>query len=166
MKKLCLIRHAKSSWDSPTLLDFERSLNDRGYHDAHLMGKILKEKAIYPDMILSSPAKRAKESINIISHELGIDSNKITFDERLYDSNISKYFYTIYECVKDDIDTLFLVAHNPTITEFANIIDPTFREPFKTTSIVCIDLQIESWQKLSNNRGRVKFHIYPKMFKN
>lgn len=165
MKKLCLIRHAKSSWDNPLLSDFERPLNTRGYNDAHLMSKILKEKNLYPDMILSSPAKRAKETITIISEELSINKDKISFDERLYDSNIQNYFYTIYEKVPDNIKTLFLVAHNPTITEFANIIDPNFKEAFKTTSIVCFELNINSWQKLTNRSGKAKFHIYPKMFK-
>ena len=163
MKKLCLIRHAKSSWESPSLSDFDRSLNERGLNDAKLMGRVLKEKGIKPDLILSSSAKRAKMTTDIISDEIGIDN--IIFDDRLYDSDITKYFYTIYEKVDDSIDTLFLIAHNPTISHFANIIDPNFYDDFKTTSIVCMDLDINSWQKLTNRSGKVEFHTYPKMFK-
>ena len=165
MKKLCLIRHAKSSWDDLSILDFDRSLAKRGYKDAKIMGKVLKNKNIFPDLILSSSAKRAKETVKTILKEIDISENKIIFDDRLYDSNISNYFYTIYEKVSNNVETLFLVAHNPTITQFANIIDPTFQEVFKTTSIAYIHLNIDDWQKLSNNSGKVIFHIYPQMFK-
>ena len=58
MKTLLIIRHAKSSWDIASLNDFDRSLNERGKKDAPRMAKRLKEKDIYPDVMISSPAKR------------------------------------------------------------------------------------------------------------
>ncbi|MFM7854987.1 MAG: SixA phosphatase family protein, partial [Flammeovirgaceae bacterium] len=65
MKKLYIIRHAKSSWDEPDLADFERPLSDRGKRDAPRMAKRLKEKRLTPDAVLTSPARRAKNTCHI-----------------------------------------------------------------------------------------------------
>ena len=66
MKTLLLLRHAKSSWDDPSLSDFDRPLAPRGKKDAPLMGKALKERAPSPDLILSSPAARAKATVKAV----------------------------------------------------------------------------------------------------
>ncbi len=70
MKTLYIIRHAKSSWKDTTLDDFDRSLNKRGKLNAPLMGDRLKSKNIVPDLILSSPAKRAKKTAKIIAEKV------------------------------------------------------------------------------------------------
>lgn len=75
MKHLYLIRHAKSSWSNPLLDDFERPLNQRGKNDAPLMAKILLEKQIFPDFLLSSPAKRAKTTAEIFAEQLNFTSD-------------------------------------------------------------------------------------------
>ncbi len=62
MKKLHLIRHAKSDWSNPILDDFDRPLNKRGKKNAPFMGKILRDKGVNPDLIISSPAYRARET--------------------------------------------------------------------------------------------------------
>ncbi|MCK5293309.1 MAG: histidine phosphatase family protein, partial [Arcobacteraceae bacterium] len=79
-KKLYIIRHAKSSWKDFTLDDFDRPLNKRGRLNAPFMGKILKGKNIIPDIILSSPALRAKTTAKIIANEIGF-SKSIIYDE-------------------------------------------------------------------------------------
>ena len=70
MKKLYIIRHAKSSWKDSTLGDFERPLNKRGKLNAPLMGKRLKKKKVCPDIIISSPAIRAKRTAEIIAKKV------------------------------------------------------------------------------------------------
>ena len=66
-RTLVLIRHAKSSWSNPGEADFERPLNDRGERDAPRMGARLKELKIKPDLIVCSPAKRAKQTAKRIA---------------------------------------------------------------------------------------------------
>ena len=66
MKKLFLIRHAKSDWSNPTLDDFDRPLNERGKTNAPFIGDLLREKGVFPDVIISSPAYRARETARII----------------------------------------------------------------------------------------------------
>ena len=93
MKKLFLIRHAKSSWDDATLKDFDRPLNKRGEQNAPLMAKRLKTKQITPDIIYASPANRAK-------------STALIFDALLNPSSKIQWIPTLYESSKETIITL------------------------------------------------------------
>lgn len=70
MKELILIRHAKSSWSNPLLEDFERPLNKRGAKNAPFMAKVLKQKEVNPDLIISSPSKRTKDTLDFFIKEL------------------------------------------------------------------------------------------------
>ena len=71
MKKLYLIRHAKSSWSNPGLADFERPLNKRGLKDAATMGKVLKKTLLKPNRVLTSSARRALETVEIVADKIG-----------------------------------------------------------------------------------------------
>ena len=71
MKRLVLIRHAKSSWKNPGLRDFDRPLNKRGKADAPEMGRRLAQRSLMPDRLLSSPAKRAIRTAEIIADAIG-----------------------------------------------------------------------------------------------
>ena len=88
MKKLFLIRHAKSSWEDFNLDDFDRPLNNRGEKDAPFMGKLLKKKKPKPDLIISSPALRTKLTAQIMAKEIGYD-DKIVFDKTIYEAPLS-----------------------------------------------------------------------------
>jgi len=77
MKKLCIVRHAKSSWDDPGLLDLERPLNKRGKRDAPFMGERLKKYKVKPDLIISSPAKRAMKTAKIIASKINYPVKKL-----------------------------------------------------------------------------------------
>ena len=83
MKTLYVIRHAKSSWDEPDQSDFERGLNDRGKRDAPRMGKRLKERGIHPDLMLSSPAKRAYSTAKRIAEVLDYSTKNIATDKEI-----------------------------------------------------------------------------------
>ena len=83
MKELILIRHAKSSWSNPLLEDFERPLNKRGERDAPFMAKILKQKEINPDLIISSPSKRTKDTLDFFIKEFDY-KGEIIFEESIY----------------------------------------------------------------------------------
>ena len=84
MKTLYLIRHAKSSWDDPSLDDFNRPLNERGEKDAPRMGKRLKEREVTADLMITSPAKRALKTCKAIAKVLGYPGEKIKTDRSLY----------------------------------------------------------------------------------
>src|SRR5688500_9738993 len=84
MKTLILVRHAKSSWDTPGLTEFERPLNERGKKDAPEMASRLKDKGIKLDHVVSSPAKRAKRTARFFAETFDIDKDDILLVEDLY----------------------------------------------------------------------------------
>src|SRR5689334_15141316 len=105
MKTLYVIRHAKSSWDSPVLRDFDRPLNERGERDAPRMGKRLKEREVVPDLLLTSPAKRALKTSEFIASVLRYPLENIKTDKNLYHAdedeilNIVKKINNKHDCV-------------------------------------------------------------------
>ena len=123
MKKLYLIRHAKSSWDDSTLDDFERPLNSRGEKDAPKMGKHLQERRLTPAVALTSPAKRAFDTCKVFTQILGFDPTKIISDKRLYhatEDTLLKIIRELKNHPKDDEENILLFGHNPGLTDFAN----------------------------------------------
>ena len=83
MKTLLILRHAKSSWKFPDLSDHDRPLNRRGKQDAPRMGRLLKEKGLVPDLVISSTATRAKDTATAVAKHSGYKGRKINF-ESLY----------------------------------------------------------------------------------
>jgi phosphohistidine phosphatase len=161
MKKLFIIRHAKSSWDSKVRSDFDRPLNKRGLRDAPMMGKILKKAKIIPDLILASSAKRAKKTAIFISNEIGYKENDIVFDEDLYLSSVDELVDIISE-VDSDINTLFIVAHNPGVTNFVNSFCKEKISNLPTTGIFSMEFDISSWKSISTQSAKKCFFDYPK----
>ena len=86
MKTVILVRHAKSSWKDSSLKDYDRPLNKRGKRDAPFMGKKIREREILPDLILSSPAKRARKTAIRVAEEIGYPKEKIQYDDKMYHS--------------------------------------------------------------------------------
>ena len=87
MKRLTLIRHAKSSHDSPLMRDFDRPLNARGIRDATLLGRHLDETHDFlPDLVISSPATRAITTARMLAKETAISEWGIRQDERIYEA--------------------------------------------------------------------------------
>src|SRR4051812_22854209 len=118
MKIIYLIRHAKSSWDLNDLPDIDRSLNERGFRDAHLMGGKLSEKGVNPDLIISSPAVRAITTALIIARKIHYPEDKIILRKSLYETSSAEYLKEIAQ-LKESINSVMLFGHNPIITEAA-----------------------------------------------
>jgi phosphohistidine phosphatase len=119
MKTLFLIRHAKSSWDDPALPDKDRPLGDRGRRDAPKMGKRLAKRDVKPDLILSSPARRALKTAEIIAKKLDYKLKDIVVDDRLYASAVHDLLNVIHK-LGDKLERVILFGHNPELTELAH----------------------------------------------
>lgn len=162
MKTLCLIRHAKSSWDDPFLNDFDRPLNERGRTDAPKMGKRLKEKDIHPDLLLSSPAERALSTCLIIAEKIGYRLSNVHTDRRLYHANEDELL-SIVHGFNDANDEVVIFGHNPALTDFVNKLNHELvTDNIPTCGIVCIKLAVESWKKVKWGEGEVDFFDFPK----
>ena len=151
MKTIYIIRHAKSSWDDPDLSDFQRPLNERGKRDAPRMGKRLKEKDLHPDVVLSSPARRALSTAKRICKEIGFEKANIRTDRRLYHADEEAILAVLRE-IRDKHDLAFIFGHNPGLTDFVNLIARDDTEAnakgkgviFLTCHVGAFDLQVST----------------------
>ncbi|MBF8257817.1 MAG: phosphoglycerate mutase family domain protein [Actinobacteria bacterium] len=164
MKTVVLVRHAKSSWKDTSLKDFDRPLNKRGERDAPLMGKKLKERRVMPDLILSSPAKRAKKTATCIAEEIGYPKNKILYNDKMYHSG-GRVLLEIVRNQDDEHGTIMLFGHNPDLGDLAEMLldsDPVYAIP--TTGVYCIRFDVDSWKDIREGNGEVVFFDYPKRY--
>ncbi|MDD2653186.1 MAG: histidine phosphatase family protein [Sulfurimonas sp.] len=159
MKKLYIIRHAKSSWSDEALEDFERPLNKRGKANAPMMGERLKEKHIMPDIILSSPAKRAKSTAQMIAKEIGY-KKKVLFDANIYEANV-EVLRNILRSLDDKNGTVFLVGHNPSLNDLAHYyVD--FEANIPTCGVVEIAFASKKWAEIEPKDAELLSFDYPK----
>ena len=163
MRTLVLIRHAKSSWANPLQSDFERPLNDRGKAEAPAMGERLRKLKVTPDLIIASSAKRTRQTAKKIAKELGYDTEAIKWEEKLYHCIPSVLEEVIYE-VDDKVKTVFIVAHNPGITEFVNQLSPQFSiDHMPTCGVVDAEVDTDQWNHFSTAKRKVILFEYPGM---
>lgn len=165
MKKIYLIRHAKSSWKEPMLNDFDRGLNQRGKRDIPKMAARLKSANILPDFVISSPAKRAKKTAQKISQIIGYDKKDIYFDDSLYEGGFDTYLHVIQN-IDNRYSSVFLFAHNMTITDVAERLGNIMIGNMPTCSIVCIEFNGDDFAKISPKSGKVLFFDFPKSVSN
>lgn len=159
MKKLYIIRHAKSSWGDAELNDFERPLSKRGKANAPMMGERLKKKGIMADIIISSPAKRAKSTAEMIAKEVGYEK-KVLFDENIYESSVAT-LRKILTALDDKQSTVFLVGHNPELNMLVDYY-VKFYENIPTCGVVEIEFKCDKWAEIEPKNAKLISFDYPK----
>ncbi|MDQ4122918.1 MAG: histidine phosphatase family protein [Acidobacteriota bacterium] len=158
MKTLYVLRHAKSDWNDASLTDFERPLNERGLTAARKMGEFMRERGIEPDLIVSSPARRARETAQIVKDAAGFEAN-IRFERRIYEASIG-YLIEIVSEVENDCRKLLIVGHNPGFEQLVeNLTGELHAMP--TAALAEIALPIESWSETMRG-GKLKNLFKPK----
>lgn len=158
MRKLILLRHAKSSWKDTSLDDFDRPLNRRGKRDAPIMADKLTMRKIKIGLIISSPAKRTTETAKIFANILGYQS-EIIFNDKLYEASYNDILEVI-NLIDDKYQNVLLVCHNPGITDLANYISNYFIENISTSGIVGLSTN-NSWKNINENGCTLLFYDYP-----
>src|SRR5947207_2904162 len=113
MKRLLIMRHAKSNWDDPRLADVDRPLNDRGKRAAPFIGGLMRRLDLIPDRILSSPARRARKTAKLAA-EAGAFDIEIEIDDRIYEASGNALRQVVSE-TGDAFSSIMLVGHNPGI---------------------------------------------------
>jgi len=160
-KTLVVIRHAKSSWANPLQSDFERPLNERGKKEAPEMGEKLKSLNIIPDLIVASSAKRTRQTAKKIAKEVGYDAEHIKWEEKLYHCIPSVLEETVSE-TDDKVKTIFIVGHNPGITEFVNQLSPDFGiGNMPTCGVVAAHVDTKEWNNFAMAKRKVFLFEYP-----
>jgi phosphohistidine phosphatase len=161
MKTLYLVRHAKSDWGNEALDDIDRPLNARGYNDAHAMGKRMKAKHDPPDLIFTSDAIRALSTAIILARELGLKDGKLQVCRDLYEASTDSLLNFIRH-VDDRYEKIYLVCHNPGITNLVNRVCNASIDNIPTAGIACIDIETVSWRKAGEAEGGLRYFDFPK----
>jgi len=162
MKRLILIRHAKSSWDAP-FDDHARTLDARGRDAASRIGGWLAAQEYRPDVVYSSDAARTQETTDRIVAELGTPPN-VTLLDTLYHASTARLMKTLKAAQRD---TIAIVAHNPGISIFAeDIVAAKPKHPkflmYPTGATLICDFDIQSWKEAKPRSGKVVDFIVPK----
>jgi phosphohistidine phosphatase len=161
MKTLLIIRHAKSSWDTATLSDFDRPLNERGKKDAPAMAKRLLENKVTPELFIASPAKRAKKTAELFIKEFGKNENEIVFISELYHAP-ADLFYDIIAKFDDKYNSIAIFSHNPGITDFVNLLTTVQVDNMPTCGIFAVTSPANTWDEFSSAEKEFWFFDYPK----
>jgi|AGTN01.2.fsa_nt_gi Phosphohistidine phosphatase SixA len=159
MKQLYLLRHAKSSWDDDSLDDFDRPLNPRGKKAAPLMGKVVKERDIAPDIILCSPAKRTKQTIKLVNETAKLKAD-VTFEEAIYDSSAAD-LRKLLKKQKKSVGSILLIGHNPGLEELLEQLTGKY-EPLPTAALVQIDVNSDDWSHIKDGANKLAWIVRPK----
>jgi phosphohistidine phosphatase len=161
MKHLMIIRHAKSSWETP-LNDVDRPLTVKGFQDAHLVSTEI-TKMLPPLLtVWSSVAKRASETAVVFSQNISYPLDSIQFKEELYTFD-EKALEKVIKTCSDDCSCLLVFGHNEAITNFVNKFGNVFIENVATCGFVHIIFDDQSWSTIS--RGNTHNIIFPKDLK-
>lgn len=161
MKRLFLIRHAKSSWGDADIDDFKRPLNNRGKRNCPEMAERLARLSVLPDLILASPAKRAKKTAICMAKGTGYPVSAISYHEGLYLGSMT-YHLDLLEKGFKKADTVFLVGHNYTITELAEFLTDICISNVPTCGVVAIEYAEKEGFSRDTGRGSLLFFDFPK----
>lgn len=161
MKVLYLMRHAKSSWKDPDLVDHQRPLNKRGQAAALEMGRRLKAKGVRLDIIVSSDAKRAVATAMAVAKILRLSPNAIRENADLYHASAEMVLDVVHQ-FKDMWKTAMIVGHNPSFTELADRYHPDRIANVPTAGIVELRLKVLSWRRIHQNDLAFSSFDFPK----
>ena len=164
MKNLYLLRHAKSSWDDPSLSDAERPLNGRGRRDAPLMGAALGAR-LSPMTFHVSPAERAQQTFAALQQGwAGLEVQHGITAPTLYTFDYREVLRWI-AAQPDDTDSLALVGHNPAFTELVNFfVGPGTLDNLPTAGWAELSIRIDEWSQAPDAKGEgaLVYHLFPK----
>ena len=158
MKKLFIIRHTQKD-ESISGDDYDRPLTDLGLQNAHEIGKFLDNKNVKIDLIVASPAKRTRQTAEIIAQEVTYRKS-IMYNEVLYMAYVNEMIETL-SYTFDSVETMILIAHNPSVTALALTL-VGLKEEVKMGGIVEIDFDCDSWIDVSRENAKLIDYTVPK----
>lgn len=160
-KVLCIVRHAKSSWEYEGISDADRPLKMKGIKNAYEMARRMKLSNSLPELIISSPANRALHTAMIFARVMEIPFEKIKIESSLYGSDAN----TIVSLIKNtdnSVHSLMIFGHNPDFTDIANLFinEPVFEVP--TSGVVQINFKTDNWVNIAKNEVKDYLIDFPK----
>ncbi|MBM9535484.1 SixA phosphatase family protein [Desulfobulbus alkaliphilus] len=160
-KQLLICRHAKSSWRDASLSDIQRPLNKRGERDAPEMGRRLARRGIRPDLIMTSPAVRAKITAEHYAAQLGYPLPRLRVHADQY-AAAPATLLNLVQTLDPGLVTVLMVGHNPESTILANMLGNLGIANIPTSGIVALEFPVVSWGEITEGTGFLHFFDYPK----
>jgi phosphohistidine phosphatase len=164
MKRVIIVRHAKTisyNYDN----DIERELTERGEGDAETISLELKKSNISADLIISSPAKRAKQTAEIYAKTLDYPKKTIRYEKKLYSGKTPENFLNMLRELEVEKNTVFVFGHNPSVYYYMNYLMHDFTDDVPTCSTVGIDFDVDSWENIEAKTGSQGLRLIPDMFR-
>jgi len=153
------MRHAKSSWGDGSLADFDRPLNERGLKAAPLVGRFMRKQKLRPDLILCSPAERARQTVSLVVEAAGLGV-PLRYDERIYEATSARLVEVVSQ-IEEDAGEAMLVGHNPGLEVLLErLTGESRRMPMAALARVALD--VEKWSKVRDGAGRVELFVKPR----
>jgi phosphohistidine phosphatase len=158
-KTLYVLRHGKSKRGPEFDTDFERTLAPRGQRDAPVVGRLLRGYTPPPQLILASPAARARETAELVAAEL--DEPNLQLDEGMYGAYGSELMLTVQQ-LPDTVEVALLVGHNPGLEGLVDELSNTDDTLLKTCSLAVMHSDVESWREVMPGTCRLVRLVHPK----
>jgi len=159
MKTLFLLRHAKSNWKDQSLPDFERPLNRRGKEASERVGRYLRDHVIVPELVLSSPAVRARDTVDRVSRKAKWDT-EIRYDQRIYEAAGVSLLELVTQ-IENDRKTALLVGHNPGMEELLLLLTGN-TEQLPTAALAKVEIKTTRWATAVAKKARLVWLITPR----
>lgn len=149
MKRLTLMRHGHAEWKDPEIPDFDRTLNRRGHSESEVMSRRLCELGLVPTLLLASPARRAQQTAEIVTRELGIPPRHLRSEESLYLAE-AKDILRVVKGAGPRIPHLMIISHNPGLSEVVRILAPSSGSRELGTGAVCsLTFDARTWSAVA-----------------
>ena len=175
MRRLMLLRHAKTESGAPSGRDRDRRLDNRGRHDAAEIGRFVGRNPPFPDLVLVSHAVRAHQTWEIAWEAMKelAPAPQVELTPELYGADVSQLLETVRNASVSDPKRLMLVGHNPGMHELAFALagsgDAAGREALAdnlpTAGLAILDFDIDDWTDVRIRRGRLELFVSPKLLK-
>jgi phosphohistidine phosphatase len=154
MKTLLLLRHAKAENAAPGSSDINRTLNERGKIEAQAIGTFIRKQNLTVELVLCSPAVRARESEELVLSADDVAAN-VRYDQRIYEAAPHQLLEVISE-VDDNKSVVLLVGHNPGMEELLTALTGR-EEPLSTGTLAKIDFSFDVWSRVAADSGRLEW---------
>lgn len=169
MKRLILLRHAKSSWDDPVKRDFDRPLNAKGKRAAEMMGEHMQEEGIMFDAVIASPAIRVVETLESVAKGYG-EAIEPEWDRRAYLASNMTLLEIVHEA-DDAVGALLLSGHNSGLEDLVLLLVPDSKgdtaraeveEKFPTCALAEMEFDVDSWADIAPGTGKLLRYVRPR----
>jgi phosphohistidine phosphatase len=166
MRRIWVLRHAKSSWDAPHLADHDRPLSARGRRAAEAIGRWVDETGVRPDVVVCSSARRARETLAGVLPGLGGDV-QVLVEAELYTFHGEDLLARVRE-LPDDAMSALLIGHNPAVAELIARLAregnrlAEARAKVPTGALACLDLEIDAWRDAAKGCGVLSAFVLPR----